>query len=80
MNIRQLGTVLDIHISTLHNQIELRAAGIDPVISNVRVNRPDPNVYEFSESVNEKSKKTFELARFHYLQGVLSSHTNFINL
>ncbi|MEI6753627.1 MAG: hypothetical protein WCK78_10710 [Paludibacter sp.] len=49
------------------------------VVSNVVVKRIESNVYEFSGYIRNTSKKTVELARFHYLHGELAPDVNFIN-
>jgi len=47
---------------------------VGPVIASVFMKRLDANVFEFSGSIKNQGAKTIEMARFHYLHGVVDPH------
>ena len=44
---------------------------VGPVVATIFIKQLEENVFEFSGSIKNKSSKTIEMARFHYLNGIV---------
>jgi len=53
---------------------------VGPVDATIIIKKLDDNIYEFSGSIKNKSARIIEMARFHYLKGIVDDNkSNFIS-